>query len=143
MFKSLWSSMGVVALLFGFASGVSAANQDKSWEVDIYGDGADVTYVPDGRDDIHIYDHNDHYNDRSYIEVEQPRYGDGRDYDARYDNRSYGGYDNRGYDGYDNRSNDGYDNRRYNRYNDHRSYAPRQYRQTRYRVEYHNRYRGW
>lgn len=136
MLKSLWSSMGVVALLFGFASGLSAANQDKSWEVDVYGDGADVTYVPDGRDDIHVYDHNNHYNDRSYIEVEQPRYGYRRGYDDRYDAR----YDNRGYDGYDNRRYDGYDSRAYD---DRRIYAPRHSRQTRYRVEYHNRHRGW
>lgn len=123
----LWSSMAVMALLFGIASGVSAKKPDKSWEIDIYGDDVDVTYVPDGRDDVHVYDHNNPYNDRSYIEVDPPRhhyrdrYVDHRRYDQRYDRR----YDQR-YDYYDNR----------------RAYVPRHYR-PRYRVEYHNRYRGW
>lgn len=126
MRMNLWSSIGVMALVFGFASGVSA--QDKSWEVDVYGDDAEVTYVPDGRDDIHVYDHNNHYNDRSYIEVQQPRYGYGGGYGY-----NYGGarYDNHRYD----RRNDYYDGRR--------GYRQRHYQPTRYRVEYHNRYRGW
>ena len=122
----LLSSIGVVALLFGFASGVSAKDQDKSWEVDVYGDEAEVTYVPDGRDDIHVYDHNNHYNDRSYIEVQQPRYGYGGGYNDRYVSRhDRGRYDRRyGYDG-------------------RRGHGQRYDQPTRYRVEYHNRYRGW
>lgn len=127
MQMKLWSSLGVMALLFGFASVVSAKDQEKSWEVDVYEDGADVTYVPDGRDDIHVYDHNNHHNDRSYIAVEQPRYGYGGGYDDRYVSR----YDQGRYD----RRNDYYDG--------HRGRGQRQYRPTRYRVEYHNRYRGW
>lgn len=122
----LLSSIGVVALLFGFASGVSAKDQDKSWEVDVYGDEAEVTYVPDGRDDIHVYDHNNHYNDRSYIEVEQPRYGYRGGYDDRLPRYDHGRYDRR---------NDYYDGRR--------SHGDRYYQPTRYRVEYHNRYRRW
>ena len=43
MQTKLWSSLGVMALLFGFASVVSAQDQEKSWEVDVYADGADVT----------------------------------------------------------------------------------------------------
>ncbi len=109
-----------LALVFGFASGVSA--QDKSWEVDVYGDEAEVTYVPDGRDDIHVYDHNNHYNDRSYIEVEPPRYG------------YRGGYDHGGAR---------YDNRRYDYYGGRHGYPRHNDRPTRYRVEYHNRFRGW
>ena len=129
----LWGSIGVMALLFGFASGASAKDKDKSWEVDLYDGDAEVTYVPDGRDDVHVYDHNNHYNDRSYIE-QRPNYG----YDGGYQDRggvslqiNGGGYGG----GYDRRD-DYYDNRR--------AYAPRHYRPApRYRVEYHNRYRGW
>ena len=36
MRMKLWNAIGVMALLFGFASAVSA--QDKSWEVDLYDD---------------------------------------------------------------------------------------------------------
>lgn len=122
----LLSSIGVMALLFGLAPGVSAKDQDKSWEVDVYGDEAEVTYVPDGRDDIHVYDHNNHYNDRSYIEVEQPRYSHRGDYDDRLPPYNHGRYE-----------------RRYDQYDGRRGYGQRQYRPTRYRVEYHNRYRGW
>ena len=121
----LWSSLGVLALLFGSASVVSAKDQEKSWEVDVYADGADVTYVPDGRDDIHVYDHNNHYNDRSYIEVEQPRY----DYRGGYDDRYVARYDQGRHD------------RRYDYYDGRRDHGHRQYRPARYRVEYHNR--GW
>jgi len=129
MLKSLWSSIAVMALLFGFASGASAKEQDKSWEVDLYDGDAEITYVPDGRDDVHVYDHNNPNNDRSYIEVDRPYY----DYQGGYQDRGVrlqidsGRYDRR-YDYYDNR----------------RAYVPRHYRPTpRYRVEYHNRYRRW
>lgn len=122
----LWSSIGLLALLFGTVSVASA--QDKSWEVDIYGDEAEVTYVPDGRDDIHVYDHNNHYNDRSYIEVDRPRYGYRDDYyDDRYASRRHHRHHDRHYDYYDG-------HRGHGRYYD---------RPVRYRVEYHNRYRGW
>lgn len=128
MRMTLWSSMSVLALVFGFASGVSAQAQDKSWEVDLYRDGADLTYVPDGRDDIHVYDHNNHYNDRSYIEVDRPYYGGYDDrYVSRYDSGRYDRYDGRGYGRYDGRG----------------GYGQQRYRPARYRVEYHNRYRGW
>lgn len=125
MRMNLWGSLGVLALVFGFASAVSA--QDKSWEVDIYGDEAEVTYVPDGRDDIHVYDHNNHYNDRSYIEIDQPRY------------EYRGGY----YSDYAPRHGYGRHDRRYDYYDGRRGHGRQEYRPTRYRVEYHNRYRGW
>lgn len=121
----LWSSIGVMALVFGFAAGASA--QDKSWEVDIYGDEAEVTYVPDGRDDIHVYDHNNHYNDRSYIEVEPPRHGYGGGYYDRYDSRYEHARHGRGHGYHDGR----------------RGYSQQRYRPARYRVEYHHRHRGW
>ena len=35
--------LAVMPLFFGFASVVSAQDQEKSWEVDVYADGADVT----------------------------------------------------------------------------------------------------
>ena len=124
MRMKLWNAIGVMALLFGFASAVSA--QDKSWEVDLYDDEAEVTYVPDGRDDIHVYDHNNHYNDRSYIEVEQPRHR----YRGGYDNRYQARYDHRRYD------------RNYGFYGG-RVQGQRHYRPSRFRVEYHNRFRGW
>ena len=71
---SFWGSTGVMALLLGVTSAASAQAQSKSWEVDVYGDEADITYVPDGRDDVHVYDHNNPINDRSYIEVDRPVY---------------------------------------------------------------------
>ncbi len=126
MRMNLWGSLGVLALVFGFASGVSA--QDKSWEVDIYGDEAEVTYVPDGRDDIHVYDHNNHYNDRSYIEIDRPRYEYRGGYEGEYAPRYGSGRHDRRHD---------YD------YGGRRGYGRQEYRPTRYRVEYHNRYRGW
>ncbi len=127
MRMKLWSSIGVMALLFGFASGASAKDTDKSWEVDLYDGDAEVTYVPDGRDDVHVYDHNNHYNDRSYIE-QRPNYG------------YHGGYNDRGVSLQINSG--GYDRDYY--YDDRRAYRPRYYRPApRYRVEYHNRYRGW
>ena len=138
MRTNLWSLVGVMALLLGFASGVSASAQDKSWEVDVYGDEAEITYVPDGRDDIHVYDHNNHNNDRSYIEVDQPRRGYSNYGNGYYDQRN-GYYDRGSSSNYGNR----YSNGRYDRYDSRRSYASRQYRPTRYRVEYHNRHRGW
>lgn len=122
MRMKLWGAVGVLSLLVGFASSASA-NGEKSWEVDVYGDEAEVTYVPDGRDDIHVYDHNNHYNDRSYIAVDPPRY----EYRGGHD-PYYSGYERprRQYRDY-------YDGRGYGRYD----------RRTRYRVEYHHRYRGW
>jgi|CXWL01.1.fsa_nt_gi hypothetical protein len=134
---SLWSSIGVAALLFGFASTASAKDQDKSWEVDLYDDEADVTYVDDGYDDVHVYDHNDHYNDRSYIAVEEPDYG----YQDSYGYQDGYGYQNSGVSVR-------YETGRYGHggygYNDGgRAYVPRHYRPTRYQLRYHNRYRGW
>jgi hypothetical protein len=119
----LWSSVAAMALMLGFASGVSA--KEKSWEIDIYEDDVDVTYIPDGRDDIHVYDHVEPWNDRSYIEVDRPRY--------RY--RDHGRYDR-----YDRRDRYGYGG-----YSDHpRAYRYNPYGRPRYRVEYHHdRYRGW
>lgn len=134
----LWSSIGVMAILFGFASGVSAKEKDKSWEVDLYDGDADVTYVDDGRDDVHVYDHNNHNNDRSYIEVDQPDYG----YQGGYHNNGgyQAGYQNGGVSiQYDSGR---YDNGGYGYYEDRRAYVPRHYR-PRYQVRYHNRYRGW
>lgn len=106
----------MLALVLGFAATASAQQRQKSWEVDLYGDEADVTYVPDGRNDVHVYDHNNPYNDRSYIEVDR-------------------GYDRR--DRY-------YDDHRHYRHQGRRGYGYRyRYDRPRYRVEYHNRYRHW
>lgn len=133
MRTSFWGSIGLMAILFGVASGVSAQDQAKSWEVDLYDDEAEITYVPDGRDDVHVYDHNNPLNDRSYIEVDRPGY---RYPGAYYDEAvvvqiDSGRYDRR------------YD-RRYDHYSRRRAYAPRYYRPApRYRVEYHHGYRGW
>lgn len=115
MRMGLRSLMAVLALVLGFATAASAQQRQKSWEVDIYGHDADVTYVPDGRNDVHVYDHNNHYNDRSYIEIDRPYYRGDR-YDGYRQHRHHG---RRGY-GY------GY-----------------RYERPRYRVEYHNRYRHW
>lgn len=131
MHMKLWGVVGVVGLCFGFASSASAGGQDKSWEVDVYGDEAEVTYVPDGRDDIHVYDHNNHYNDRSYIEVDPPRY----EYRGGY------GYQG-GYDPYTSRHEHGRGGRGYGHY-DGRGYGRHGYQPRRYRIEYHNRYRHW
>lgn len=127
MRMNLWRSMGVLALVFGFASGVSAKEQGtKSWEVDLYDDEAEITYVPDGRDDVHVYDHNNHYNDRSYIEVDRPHHGYQGGYNGGYaPSYDYGRYD-----------------RRYDYYDGRRAHVPRHYR-PHYRVQYHNRYREW
>lgn len=120
MHKRLKGSIAVLALLFGFATAAFAKEQNKSWEVDLYDGDADVTYVDDGYDDVHVYDHNNHNNDRSYI-ADEPNYGYGyRDSGHR------GGY--------------GY-------YDDRRAYVTRHYRPRSYRVEYHHDYgygyRGW
>ncbi len=104
------------ALLLGFAA--NSAAQDKSWEIDIYGDDVEITYVPDGRNDIHIYDQLRPWNDRSYIELDYPRYWHRHRYFGGYGRRDDWGYYDRPY--------------RYDRW-----YRPR------YRVEYHHRYRGW
>lgn len=122
MQRKLWSTIGALALVFAAISAVSA--KEKSWEIDIYGDDVDITYVPDGRNDVHVYDHNNPWNDRSYIEVERPRYRPWR----RHDDYPVYGY------GY-------HDDYRYvpRPYYDRRAYRP-----SRYRVVYHNRYyRGW
>lgn len=129
MRMSFWGSIGVMALLFGVASAASAKDQSKSWEVDVYDDEAEITYVPDGRDDVHVYDHNNHINDRSYIEVDRPGYGYHGGY---YDGAVILPIDSGRYD------------RRYDYYDNRRAYVPRYYRPApRYRVEYHNRYRSW
>lgn len=117
MRMGLRSLLAIMALILSFATSASAQQRQKSWEVDIYGGDAEVTYVPDGRDDVHVYDHNNHYNDRSYIEVDRPEYYRGGHH---YDDRHY--------------------------YRDHgRRGHGRHYRheRPRYRVEYHNRYRHW
>ena len=106
--------IAMLGLVFGLATAASAQQQQKSWEVDIYGNDADVTYVPDGRDDVHVYDHNNHYNDRSYIEIDRPYYRGSPRY---YDNG-------------------------HRRHRGHRGYGYR-YERPRYRVEYHNRNRYW
>lgn len=108
--------MVVLAVMLGFASVASAQQRQKSWEVDLYGGDAEVTYVPDGRNDVHVYDHNNHYNDRSYIEVDRPYYRDHH----RYDYRPYRGHHGRRGYGYRHR-----------------------YDRPRYRVEYHHRHRHW
>jgi hypothetical protein len=123
----LWRSFGAIAVLFGFASGAMA--KEKSWEVDIWDDEVAVTYVPDGRDDVHVYDHVNPWNDRSYIEVDRPRYRHRDRYEGHYGGGYGGGYGDR------------YD--RYDRYDRHRGRHRHGWHQPRYRVEYHNRYRGW
>lgn len=129
MHKALKGSIAVLALLFGFSTAAFAKEQTKSWEVDLYDGDADVTYVDDGYDDVHVYDHNNHRNDRSYI-AQEPNYGYRDGYrEIGYRDSGYRG----GYDYYDNR----------------RAYVPRHYRPSRYRVEHHHDYgyghgyRGW
>ncbi len=120
MHKTLKGSIAVLALLFGFSTAALAKEQTKSWEVDLYDGDADITYVDDGYDDVHVYDHNNHRNDRSYI-AQEHNYG----YRDGYRDSGYHG----GYDYYDDR----------------RVYVPQHYRPSRYRVEYHygHGYRGW
>ncbi len=126
----IFSSIAVLALLFGFASSALAQDKEKSWEVDLYGNNADVTYIDDGYDDIHVYDHNNPRNDRSYIAVDDGNsYGYGSGY--RYGNHQ-GRYDNRRYD-----------NRGYGHYDSRRAYIPRDYRPTRYELRYHHPRRGY
>ncbi len=130
MRTGLKGSIAGLALLICFTttafaqSETKTQSETKSWEVDLYDGDADITYVDDGYDDVHVYDHNNHNNDRSYI-VDEPSYA----YRDGYRDSGYrGGY--------------GY-------YDDRHAYAPRHYRPRSVRVEYHHDYgyghgyRGW
>lgn len=78
-----------LSLLLGLATTVSAADTAKSWEVDLYRDRVDLTYVDDGRDDVDVYDHSynsyDNYENYSEYDYDYDAVG----YDEYYDNYSY------------------------------------------------------
>lgn len=79
------STLFLVSLLMGTASIASAANNAKSWEVDLYEDEVELTYVDDGYDDITVYDHSDtEYNSNQGYESDFSLSGTRADY---YDNR--------------------------------------------------------
>ncbi|MDP2325981.1 MAG: hypothetical protein Q8N51_18420 [Gammaproteobacteria bacterium] len=164
----LLSLVGTLVLFAGYASMASAQDVDKSWEVDVYDEGVDVTYVDDGYDDVTVYDHqSDYRNDGQsgyYDELGFPASvgADGGGYASGYGGEyayptygAYGGGYNSGYGGgygyagYANGST-GY---RYGGYapavgltigfNTSRGYARGGYRQPAHYGHGGSRYRGW
>lgn len=91
------TAMFITSLLLGCAlpAAALAGNQAKSWELDVYDDGTDLTYVDDGYDDLTVYDHRYDRHDDRYLS-DRDDYGYGYDDDRYYDD-GRGGYCGDGY----------------------------------------------